>query len=144
MLVVAVVFVADSGTNKTTVAHCGDADPNGLTPCQQGFGLCQVVPPPTCSGQSSSGRTIGYYQSANLRDRLCNRVTPAQINTAGLTHLYFAFANINPSSFAIVPVDASDVAVYTQFTKLKTSSLQTWIAIGGFDFSDVGATRTTW
>lgn len=71
-------------------------------------------------------------------------MTSAQINTTGLTHLYLAFANIDPSSFAVVPVDASDVVVYTQFTALKSSSLQTWIAIGGFDFSDVGATHTTW
>lgn len=71
-------------------------------------------------------------------------MTPAQINTAGLTHLYFAFAIFNPSNFAVTPVDASDVPVYTEFTALKTSSLQTWIAIGGFDFSNIGATRTTW
>lgn len=135
---------ADSLCDQTTEAHCGDPDPKGLTPCQQGFGLCQVVPPPSCSGQSASGRTIGYYQASNVRDRLCNRITPAQIKTDGLTHLYFAFANIDPSSFAVVPVDASDVSLYTQFTALQTSSLQTWIALGGFDFSDVGPTHSTW
>ncbi len=31
-----------------------------------------------------------------------------------------------------------------EFTALKTAKMQTWIAVGGFDFSDPGKTRTTW
>jgi chitinase len=35
--------------------------------------------------------------------------------------------------------------MYTEFTGLKTANLKTWIAIGGFDFSDANATtHTTW
>jgi len=104
------------------------------------------VPPPSCGGGDSiSGRTVGYYQSWNVRNRLCNRVEPSQINTAGLTHLYFAFASIDPGTFAVTAADAGDVSRFTEFTNLKSSTLQTWIAVGGFDFSDPGAsTHTTW
>lgn len=40
-------------------------------------------------------------------------------------------------------MDSRDVAYYSQFTALKTSTLQTWIAIGGWDFNDPGPTATT-
>lgn len=80
------------------------------TPVQ--FGLCTVIPAPSCDGGSGSanGRTIGYYQASNTRDPLCNRVSPSQIDTDGLTHLYYAFAKIDPNSFAIVP--ANDKSVF--------------------------------
>ncbi|KAI9697328.1 MAG: hypothetical protein M1820_007834 [Bogoriella megaspora] len=132
----------------TDDAHCS---PTGDTPCQQGFGRCDDhVPPPSCSGTSTNTRTIGYYQVANTRSRLCNRISPEQIDTKGYTHLYLAFAAIDPKSFAVVPSDnpdatkSADAKQYSKFTALKSSTLQTWIAIGGFDFSDVGPTHTTW
>jgi chitinase len=73
-------------------------------------------------------------------------VSPGQLNTTGYTHLYYAFAAIDPSSFAITPADPSDVATMREFTGLSAfSSVQTWIAVGGFDMSDVGTpTHTTW
>lgn len=37
-----------------------------------------------------------------------------------------------------------DVALYTEFTSLKSKGIKPWIAIGGFDFSDKGATHTAW
>ena len=64
--------------------------------------------------------------------------------STGYSHLYFAFAAIDPTTFAVVPTDLADVALYTQFTALQRSGLETWIAIGGFDFSDNGPTHTTW
>ncbi|KAL8946784.1 MAG: hypothetical protein Q9222_006862, partial [Ikaeria aurantiellina] len=129
---------------QTSDLHCGNPDEHGLTPCQDQFGLCHTVPPPSCGGGSTNGRTIGYYQASNTRDRICNRISPDEIDISGLTHLYFAFAKIDPGSFGIVPGDAADVALFKPFTKLQASGIQTWIAIGGFDFSDPGATRTTW
>jgi chitinase len=107
------------------------------------MGSCEVVPPPTCGGSSASGRTIGYYQLSNVRDRQCNRIRPSEIDTTGLTHLYAAFASINPSTFAVTPMHSEDPDLYREFTELKTSSLQTWIAVGGWDFNDPGSTRTT-
>ena len=117
-----------------------------LTESPVQFGLCTVIPAPSCGAGSGSadGRTIGYYQASNTRDRLCNRVSPSQINTDGLTHLYYAFAKIDPNNFATVPANDGDADRYHDFTKLQSSKLQTWIAIGGFDFSDPGPTRHTW
>lgn len=31
-----------------------------------------------------------------------------------------------------------------EFTALKKDGLETWLAIGGYDFSDPGPTRTAW
>ncbi|KAH8797670.1 bacteriodes thetaiotaomicron symbiotic chitinase [Xylogone sp. PMI_703] len=126
--------------------HCGDPDPSSGEICQRDYGSCEPKPQPSCGESgSSNGRTIAYYQASNVRDRLCNRIDPAHINTTGLTHLYFAFASIDPQTFAVVPTDPEDEPIYSQFTSLKTSSLETWIGIGGFDFSDPGtATHTTW
>ncbi|KAI4274222.1 MAG: hypothetical protein LQ337_004074 [Flavoplaca oasis] len=130
----------------TSDVHCGNPDPNGLTPCQEGMGNCFKVPPPTCDPGAGSAnlRTIGYYQASNTRNRLCNRISPANIDVEGLTHLYFAFAKISPTTYSIVPDNPGDVELYRPFTKLRSSNLETWIAIGGFDFSDPGPTRFTW
>jgi hypothetical protein len=51
----------------------------------------------------------------------------------------------DPNSYQVVPASSDDVPLYTQFTSLKHAGLQTWMAIGGFDFSDNGtATHTAW
>lgn len=83
-------------------------------------------------------------ESSNTRDRLCDRVSPSQIDTTGFTHLYFAFAEIDPKTYGVISVNGGDADRYEEFTKLQSSSLETWIAIGGFDFSDPGSTRHTW
>ena len=80
----------------------------------------------------------------NVRERACNRIAPNQINTKGLTHLYYAFAHIDPVTFKITPRNSADVSLYPDFTALKSVTLETWIAVGGFDFSNLGPTRTTW
>ncbi|KAI0968546.1 hypothetical protein F4678DRAFT_481781 [Xylaria arbuscula] len=129
----------------TTETYCGNPDPNGQSPCQADYGLCEVVPPPSC-GQgsgSTSGRTIGYYQADNVANRLCNKVTPSQLNTTGFTHLNYAFVQFDPSSYEITIGDSLDIVA--EFTALKSRGLQTWVAVGGFDFSDATApTHTAW
>ncbi|OTA65820.1 glycoside hydrolase family 18 protein, partial [Hypoxylon sp. EC38] len=125
--------------------YCGFCDsPNPNSPCQQGFGSCSTVPAPSCGGSSALGRTIAYYQVSNSYSRQCQRITPSRIDTTGLTHLNLAFASIDPSTFEVVPVDSRDVPIYTEFTALKSSTIQTWISIGGWDFNDPGPTQTTW
>jgi chitinase len=130
----------------TEDVHCYDPEPQfGKTPCQQGFGSCQKYPSPSCSGNSAStGRRVGYYAGWNTRERLCDKVSPSQINTKGLTHLFYSFVFFDPSSFNIVPMNAADVDLYREFTKLATNGLQTWMAIGGWSFSDEGPYRTAW
>lgn len=118
--------------------------PNKDAPCQKGFGSCSSVAAPSCGGNSASGRTVGYYQISNVNTRQCNRIKPNQIATGGYTHLNLAFATIDPSSFAVLPANDGDTGIYLDFTSLKSSSLQTWIALGGWDFSDPGPTRNTW
>ncbi|KAF2492808.1 glycoside hydrolase [Lophium mytilinum] len=132
----------------TEAIHCGDHDQDGnSTPCQKDFGSCTVKPSPSCgsgSGTASGGRKVAYYQSWNTRTRACNRIWPEQINTTGLTHLYFAFAYIDPATYSIVPADPADVELIPRFTALKTQTMQTWVAVGGWSFSDPGPTQGTW
>ena len=135
-------------TMQTSELYCVNGDPQGKTlPCQQGFGSCEVKKGRTCGSDSgtTNGRTIGYYQGSNTRDRFCNKIQPSQIDSKGYTHLYYAFASIDPNSYAVVPGNAADVALYTEFTALKSRGLQTWIAVGGFDFSNLKeSTHRTW
>ncbi|KAL8996638.1 MAG: hypothetical protein Q9188_006527 [Gyalolechia gomerana] len=51
---------------------------------------------------------------------------------------------IDPDDFSIAASHPEDVQLYQQFIARKTKSLQTWIVIGGFDFSNPGPTRQTW
>ncbi|KAJ0377322.1 hypothetical protein COL26b_004513 [Colletotrichum chrysophilum] len=136
-------------TDVATDVYCHNADPlHGTLPCQAGYGSCAITGSPSCAqgSGSSKGRTIGYYQSWNARTRLCNRVTPKQLDTKGYTHLFFSFAFIDPAAFTIATAHPDDVTLMKEFTDLsKDGNLQTWIAIGGFDMSNPeAATHKTW
>jgi chitinase len=125
----------------TEAVHCIDPEPQyGQTPCQQGMGKCEVIPPPQCGGDSASrGRKIGYYQ-AYQRDRKCNYVQPQDIYTEGMTHLFFSFAYFDPAEFGIKFAHQEDEAEAREFTKLQDThpGLQTWVAFGGWAFNDPG------
>lgn len=43
-----------------------------------------------------------------------------------------------------MPLEASHPALYAQFTSRRSPTLQTWIAVGGYSFSDPGPTQNTW
>ncbi|KAH7117301.1 oviduct-specific glycoprotein [Dactylonectria macrodidyma] len=128
-------------------AMCGEFSENADMPCGMKL-CCSATGPPSCAagGGTTNGRTIGYYQSWNVRDRACNKVSPSQLNTTGYTHLFYSFASIDPGTYKITPAHSDDPAMMKDFTALsKDGKLQTWIAIGGFDFSDPGkSTHTTW
>ncbi|CZR65426.1 related to chitinase [Phialocephala subalpina] len=130
----------------TSTAYCvNPGSAQSGNPCQQGYGSCQVAPEPSCNpntGTASRGRKIGYYQSS--LERNCNRMGPIDIDITGFSHVIFAFASINPNSFQIIPLESSHPALYVQFTSRRSSTLQTWIAIGGYSFSDPGLTQNTW
>ncbi|KAI9146948.1 oviduct-specific glycoprotein [Paramyrothecium foliicola] len=137
------------GTFPATDVYCHNADPlHGTLPCQAGYGSCAITGPPSCpkGSGSSKGRTIGYYQSWNARTRECNKVLPKQLDTKGYTHLFFSFAFINPSSFHLEPAHPDDIELMKEFTSLsKDRGVKTWIAVGGFDFSNKeAATHRTW
>ncbi|KAH7264551.1 glycoside hydrolase superfamily [Fusarium solani] len=129
---------SSSGYCGTSDIYCGDG-------CQSAYGSCSIPTVPSCStGRSScytggksatNGRRVGYWRVKQAWDRSCNVVLPSQIQTEGLTHLILAFAHFDPDSFAVGAEDPKDVPYYTQFTALQSSSLQTWISIGGGSFS---------
>ncbi|KAM7214561.1 Glycoside hydrolase superfamily, partial [Rhypophila decipiens] len=132
-----------SGWCGTGEAHCNDFPG---APCQKDYGSCEIAVPKKCgSGSgSSNGRTIGYYAGWNTWERACNVIRPNDIDTSKYTHLYYSFASIDPATYQIVLADPRDEAVITEFTALKSKGIKTWIAVGGFAFSDPGPTHTTW
>lgn len=132
------------GTSET---HC--VGPNKFSLCQQGYGSCSIIRPKTCGEGSGTAdkRMIGYYQADNMRNRACNKIYPKDIKTDSYTHLYWAFATIDPNSYVVKLTDAADEANVHDFTALKGKgrNLQTWVAVGGYDFSDEKQpTHTTW
>ncbi|KAI9152186.1 oviduct-specific glycoprotein [Paramyrothecium foliicola] len=138
-----------TGWCGTTDVYCHNADPlHGTLPCQSGYGSCAITGSPSCAkgSGSSKGRTIGYYQSWNARERICNKVTPKQLKTEGYTHLFYSFAFINPYTYQVAEAHPDDKTLMREFTDLsKGSNLKTWIAIGGFDMSEPkAATHRTW
>ena len=63
---------------------------------------------------------------------------PEGIPIGAYTHLNYAFAFVDPTSFAISPMSDQDLDLYSRFTALKESypGLQTWISIGGWSMND--------
>lgn len=113
-------------------SFCGSTDDFCDKGCQTGFGGCGPPKRPSCGGGGSAGkRTIGYYESWS-NTRKCQSVAPEDLNLNGFTHINFAFAFFDPSSFAIAPMDGKTGALYSRFTALKSKGLETWISVGGY------------
>ncbi|KAL8750407.1 MAG: hypothetical protein Q9199_007090 [Rusavskia elegans] len=90
-------------------------------------------------------RKIGYYQVTNVRKRRCHRITPTEIDINGLTHLNVAYAAIDQTTYKIAASHPDDIGLYKELNARKTPSMQIWIAIGGYDFSDASSrTHRTW
>ncbi|CAF9915092.1 MAG: hypothetical protein ALECFALPRED_009976 [Alectoria fallacina] len=83
-----------------------------------------------------------YYESW-AATRTCQSVTPEELNLTGFTHINFAFAYFDPSSFQIAPMDPNSESLLGRFTALKTklNGLETWISVGGWSFTDPGPTQ---
>ncbi|KAH8803723.1 glycoside hydrolase superfamily [Xylogone sp. PMI_703] len=122
--------------------------------CCSKFGFCgtttdfcgtSTVAQPSCSiANSTSKRTIGYYEGWNYQ-RPCQSKLINIIPVEAYTHLNFAFMLIDPNSFEIVPMDDGQPELYSRFTALKKSKpgLETWLSIGGWAFNDPGPTQRT-
>ncbi|QIW94573.1 hypothetical protein AMS68_000091 [Peltaster fructicola] len=117
-----------------------------LNVCCSKYGFCgttqefcgdKKVNEPSCSGNSAGQRVIGYYEGWSTT-RACKGLNPEDILSSLYTHLNFAFAFVDPQSFAVAPMQQSDVGLYQRFTNLKQVSpgLQTWISIGGWSMND--------
>ncbi|KAB5547199.1 glycoside hydrolase superfamily [Coniochaeta sp. 2T2.1] len=127
-----------------------------LNVCCSKFGFCgttedfcgsEAWPQPSCGGSSATARNIGYYEGWN-QDHPCDRYVTyefTQIPIKAYTHLNFAFAFIDPVSYAVVPMAENQKALYKRFTGLKAKKpgLQTWISIGGWSFNDPGPAQKT-
>lgn len=139
------VCCSEYGFCGSTPEFCvwtNSADPK-YSECSTEYGGCGAVNRPTCSGGSSvSARNIGYYESwANTRP--CQSVAPEDLNLDGFTHINFAFAFFDASSFQITPMDANGASLYSRFTasKSKKPGLKAFISIGGWSFTDPGPTQ---
>ncbi|KAI1203503.1 hypothetical protein F5X97DRAFT_330179 [Nemania serpens] len=121
---------------------CGSTSDFCDTGCQDSFGSCGDAPKPSCASSVVNKRTVGYYESW-ASTRKCQSVQPEDLNLNGFTHVNFAFAFFDPTSFEIAPMDSNSAALYRRFTALKDSykGLQTWISVGGWSFTDPGPTR---
>ncbi|PVH76631.1 glycoside hydrolase family 18 protein [Cadophora sp. DSE1049] len=135
------VCCSTSGFCGTTEEFCGAG-------CDDTFGGCGQPKAPSCSSFANSiaGRRIGYYEGW-APTRPCDKRTPEDLQLDGLTHINFAFAFFNPTTFQMSGMDAETVKLYARFTALKSKKrgLQTWISIGGWSFNDetnVPNTRT--
>jgi len=72
-------------------------------------------------------------------------MAPEDIPLGYYTHINFAFALVNPTTFRIDAMDAETAKLYTRVTSLKQKQpdLKVWIAIGGWAMNDPGPYRTT-
>ncbi|KAM5541622.1 hypothetical protein V8D89_004812 [Ganoderma adspersum] len=153
-------FCGDGCTsNCNAVAECGpDAAPGHedcpLNVCCSKFGFCGTTDEfcsTNCVGDHCGSlsipsgvnspvisRIIRYYEGW-VSGRPCEPWYPDNIPTAGYTHLNYAFASIDPVTFEVIPVSASDVPQYKAFTDLKQSNpdLKTYISVGGWAFNDL-------
>ncbi|KAJ7879366.1 glycoside hydrolase superfamily [Mycena leptocephala] len=110
----------------------------GSNPCQSNCGMPTL---PSCSS-SRTMRKIGYYEGwANNRVAGCNPVSPEQLDLTGFTHVHYAFATIS-QSFQIQITD-DDNTPLQDLVKRKSdiSGLKVLIAVGGWDFSEMDATK---
>ncbi|KAI0916647.1 hypothetical protein AcW1_010187 [Taiwanofungus camphoratus] len=145
-------------SNCDAKAECGPNAPAGqeecpLKVCCSKFGFCGTTDDfcgdncvgdncgeptiPSGAATSVTSRVIGYYEGW-ASSRPCDAWFPQNIVAQGYTHLYYAFASIDPDSFAITAASSQDVSQYPVFTNLKQANpnLKTYISVGGWAFND--------
>lgn len=150
LLLSAAIGLAASESNVTLWGaprfSLGDTLPNTDSHGHVFSVAANVADAPSCGNTSGTadGRSIAYYQAWNIHTRPCDKVWPSQVNTAGLTHLTLAFASIDPKTYRMRFQRSADDDIYRQFVALKRDGLETWLGVGGWEFSDEGETRTTW
>ncbi|KAH8673362.1 hypothetical protein BX600DRAFT_535950 [Xylariales sp. PMI_506] len=133
--------IAAASTNGSC-AQLAECDPGGTT---SDFCGTETVVQPSCSGTSaSSGRSIAYYEGWNLQ-RPCDTMLPEDIPVDAYTHIYFSFLYIDPNTYELTPMASNQTDLYAATTALKANAadLEVWISIGGWSFTDPGATQET-
>ncbi|RDW72347.1 glycoside hydrolase family 18 protein [Aspergillus mulundensis] len=69
----------------------------------------------------------------------------ANIPVGYYTHLNFAFATIDPTTFEVQATDDTSEAMMTDIQTIRKlqPDVEIWISLGGWSFNDPGATQTT-
>ncbi|EUC37693.1 glycoside hydrolase family 18 protein [Bipolaris zeicola 26-R-13] len=101
-----------------------------------------------CNGQGycdphTAKRRITYYAASNIRRRACEQIWPVRLNTTGFTHIVLGFAVFDPKTFAVGMQHPDDGETYKQFLRLP-DNVRKGLAIGGWEMSNEGPTRTAW
>ncbi|KAG5951737.1 hypothetical protein E4U53_002386 [Claviceps sorghi] len=147
-------------SNCDAVAECGKDSKDGKTTCPLNtccsqYGFCgttkefcgkgcqsNCIQNPSPPGGSTKGKTlsrvIGYYEAWNARSD-CHKTLPRDLPVAALTHLNYAFAYLDPTSFKITTMDAATPAsLFGDVSDLKAANpdLKIFVSIGGWTFSD--------
>lgn len=97
----------------------------------------------TCPKYSYLTRVVGYYEGWASR-RPCHDFWPEQVPLGVYSHINFAFATIDPSTYEVLPADKKDIDLYQRLVSLKEydKDLKVLIALGGWTFNDPGPTAT--
>ncbi|CAG8001645.1 unnamed protein product [Penicillium salamii] len=135
-------------SNCDATAECGkDAStvnktcPLNTCCSEYGFSNCHLnvtVP----AGKSQKGilqtKVIGYYEAWMAR-KSCHKIKPVNLPLDALTHVNFAFASIDPSTYQVVAMDsATPTSLFSDVTNLKSvkEDISVFVSIGGWTFSD--------
>lgn len=89
------------------------------------------APQPECSKSGGFARVVGQFEGWSI-DRDCQPFVPEQIPKGIYTHLSYAYATIDSSTFEVRPGYLRDPAMYRRFTRLRRRDpdLKVYIAIG--------------
>ncbi|GKZ21587.1 hypothetical protein AbraCBS73388_007488 [Aspergillus brasiliensis] len=102
---------------------------------------CVLNPQPPLGGAPvgiRQNKMIGYYESWSAR-KACHKVAPTDLPLDALTHVNFAFAYIEPTTYQVVTMDESTPATLFQDTtnvKSIKQDIKVFVSIGGWTFSD--------
>ncbi|EUC49054.1 glycoside hydrolase family 18 protein [Bipolaris oryzae ATCC 44560] len=119
---------SEFGFCGTTADFCGKN-------CQSN---CVEHPKPSGGGGKVDDRVIGYWEAWNARST-CHNTQASDLPLDALTHVNYAFAYIDPSSFEITTMDAqTPVSTFEDVVALKDlkPDLKVFVSIGGWTFSD--------
>ncbi|KAE8150566.1 hypothetical protein BDV25DRAFT_172049 [Aspergillus avenaceus] len=122
-------------------AECGQyaATPGTTCPlntCCSEFGF----PSGNASVSVLENKVIGYYEAWMAR-KSCHKIKPTDLPLDALTHVYFSFASVDPSSYEVVAMDSSTPeSLFKDTTNIKSikEDIKVFVSIGGWAFSDNG------
>ncbi|KAG8165716.1 hypothetical protein KVR01_004268 [Diaporthe batatas] len=112
----------------TTAEFCGKG-------CQSN---CVEHPKPSGKTGKTLNRVIGYWEAWNDRST-CHKTSASDLPLDALTHVNYAFAYIDPSTFQITTMDvATAISTFDDIGAIKVTNpdIQIFVSLGGWTFSD--------